>query len=86
MRHDGPRLYLFRPVEDLSALAEDGQNVIAGWGSSVTRPLANELERHVLKSRQGVVLVTHAILKIDQWSKPTETAELMRIEGAANFR
>ena len=83
MRQDGPRLYLFRPVEDLSALAEDGQNVIAGWGRTPDQPLANELERHVLKSRAGVVLVAHSILKIDQWFKSTERS---MIEGAANFR
>lgn len=85
MRLKGPRLYLFRPVEDLSALAEDGQHVLAGWGSSspAAQPLANELEKHVLKSRVGMVLVTHSILKIDQWYK---SAAWPGIEGAANFR
>jgi hypothetical protein len=83
LRVKGPRLYLFRPVEDLSALTEDGESVIAGWGSSVNRPLANELEKHVLKSRNGTVLVAHSILKIDQWFKAKERPV---IEGAPNFR
>lgn len=83
MRKKGPKLYLFRPVEDLSALSGDNQVHIVGWGSKETQPLANELEQHVLRSREGTVLVSNSILKIDQWflseARPT-------IEGAPNFR
>ena len=81
MRVEGSKLHLFRPIEDLSSLVEDG--AISGWGSSIPRPLANEFEQHVLKSRHGSVLVSYSILKIDQWSQPSETNG---IEGAANFR
>jgi hypothetical protein len=81
MRKEGAKLHLFRPIEDLSSLVDVGE--LSGWGSSVPRPLANEFEQHVLKSRHGAVLVSHSILKIDHWSKPSETDG---IDGAANFR
>ena len=81
MRKKGPKLYLFRPIEDLSALSPTDQ-VIAGWGVQ-NRPLANELERFVLKSRKGSVLVAHSILKIDQWFTKESHDQM---EGAHNFR
>lgn len=81
MRGEGSKLHLFRPIEDLSSLVDVGE--LSGWGSTVSRPLANEFEQHVLKSRNGAVLVSHSILKIDQWTKPSEKDG---IEGAANFR
>jgi hypothetical protein len=81
MRGEGSKLHLFRPVEDLSSLVDVGE--LSGWGSSVPRPLANEFEQHVLKSRNGAVLVSQSILKIDQWSKLSETDGM---DGPANFR
>ncbi|KAJ3046238.1 hypothetical protein HDV00_000050 [Rhizophlyctis rosea] len=84
-RSKGKRLYLFRPVEDLSLLSEDiGPPALAGWGKAPKRPMAADLEKYVIKSRHGTVLVQHTILKIDHWSK--EALIDSAIEGAANFR
>ncbi|KAJ3280819.1 hypothetical protein HK104_000390 [Borealophlyctis nickersoniae] len=84
-RAKGPRLYLFRPIEDLSLFSDDVAHPrMIGWGREPARPMAAELEKYVIKSRQGAVLVQHTILKIDQWTKEEQTEG--SIEGAANFR
>ena len=49
------------------------------------RPIANELEKFVIKGRQGSVLVQNTILKLDQWSKESKLSNT-HIEGATNFR
>jgi len=46
LRKKGARLYLFRPVEDLSSLA-DGASI--SWTKPSSRPVANELEKYVIK-------------------------------------
>ncbi|KAJ3086244.1 hypothetical protein HK102_013370 [Quaeritorhiza haematococci] len=86
MRRKGPRLYMFRPIEDLTVLSDSGMKPgLVGWGRAPpTRPIANELEKYVIKSRQGTVLVPYTILKVDHWSK--EVLSHSEIEGAPNFR
>ncbi|KAI9192964.1 inositol hexakisphosphate-domain-containing protein [Polychytrium aggregatum] len=83
IRHRGPRLYLFRPVEDLSVFAEE-KDTLMGWGQGPARKNINELETYVIKSRQGIVLVPHTILKVDFWS--AKASLQVEIEGASNFR
>ena len=84
IRKKGPRLYLFRPVEDLSVFSDsDPAHSMGGRGSG--QPIATELEKYVIKSRQGTVLVPHTILKIDFWSKSIPRKG-DGIDGAANFR
>jgi len=78
MRKKGPRLHLFRPVEDLSSFSSTLNENISGL-QSVNR--ATELERYVIIGRQGTVLLPHTILKLDQWS-----INLDAIPGASNFR
>ncbi|TPX58470.1 hypothetical protein SpCBS45565_g07990 [Spizellomyces sp. 'palustris'] len=80
-RVHGPRLHLFRPIEDLSLLSTD-MEAQKGRGWDKTRPTAYELEKHVIKSRKGTVLAAHTILKVDHWMKEAQDT----IEGAANFR
>ena len=50
-RQKGKRLYLFRPVEDLSLLSEEslGAPALAGWGKQPVRPMAADLEKYVIK-------------------------------------
>jgi hypothetical protein len=48
LRRDGPRLDLFRPVDDLSVFSEEAPS-ISGWRSASSRPIANELEKFVIK-------------------------------------
>ncbi|KAJ1570068.1 hypothetical protein HK096_003163 [Nowakowskiella sp. JEL0078] len=84
LRRKGARLYLFRPVEDLSVLSEAGLPMNGKYSSQVNRPIANELEKQVIKLRQGIVLVQHTILKVDHWMK--EQGKRSTIEGASNFR
>lgn len=81
LRKKGPRLYLFRPVEDLSVLSESHERTSADRGS---RPFTTELEKYVIKVRQGTVLGPHTILKVDHWS--SELFAKSAIEGAPNFR
>ncbi|RKO94243.1 inositol hexakisphosphate-domain-containing protein, partial [Blyttiomyces helicus] len=100
-RRKGPRLSLFRPVEDLTIFSEDN----APFAGLTQRPFENELEKYVIKSRQGTVLVAHTILKVDQWLhapsppsvpaglsdaagviSPTPTPTPLIVDGAYNFR
>ncbi|KAI8809960.1 inositol hexakisphosphate-domain-containing protein [Cladochytrium replicatum] len=83
-RKEGSRLFLFRPVEDLSILAESESIGTVAWGTRQTgKPLGNELEKHVMKMRQGKVLVQNSLLKIDHWQMGSEEG---LIKGAPNFR
>jgi hypothetical protein len=79
IRKKTPKLYLFRPVEDLHKLVS-GSSVASsrkkrgfyGPGmfdmSSTASSLASEMEEIILKSRTGVVLTSQTILKVDFWS------------------
>lgn len=79
MRKKGPRLHLFRPVEDLSSFSSTLNENTPGGYQSMNR--ATELERYVIIGRQGTVLVPHTILKLDQWSENVD-----EIPGVSNFR
>jgi protein-tyrosine phosphatase len=79
-RKKGPRLQFFRPIDDLSAFSGTLGGPTAVQGGRVV----SELERSVVKSRAGTVLVSNTILKLDLWSKKLLTKGL--IEGAGNFR
>ncbi|KAJ3193150.1 hypothetical protein HK101_005337 [Irineochytrium annulatum] len=83
-RRKGPKLNLFRPVEDLSVFSEEGPRV-SGIHHTSNVPIKNELEKFIIKQRQGSVLVHHTILKIDQWSKESSRGDNI-IDGAPNFR
>ncbi|KAJ8323879.1 hypothetical protein O5D80_007110 [Batrachochytrium dendrobatidis] len=85
LRRDSTSLSLFRPIEDLSVFSEDMSNTssLVGWGPN-QKPATRELDKHVIKSRKGIVLGPQTILKEDFWSKEKEG--LSTIEGAANFR
>ncbi|KAI9265662.1 inositol hexakisphosphate-domain-containing protein [Helicostylum pulchrum] len=78
LRKKSPKLYLFRPVEDLHVSVTNSSyysashrktygpgmfNMVGAVGS-----VASELEEIILKSRTGVVLTSQTILKIDFWS------------------
>lgn len=81
MRKKGPRLHLFRPVEDLSSFSSTlNENLSSGYQYQ-GKNRATELERYVVIGRQGTVLVPHTILKLDQWSMNND-----EIPGASNFR
>ena len=82
LRRKGPKLHLFRPIEDLSIFSG---NLHKGALTGIsTLNGASELEKYVIKSRQGTVLVSHTILKIDHWAK--DNSETPSIDGATNFR
>lgn len=50
LRRRGPRLFLFRPVEDLSIFAENEKSgSLSGWGVQSGMPVASELEKFVIK-------------------------------------
>ncbi|KAJ3409888.1 hypothetical protein HDV05_004169 [Chytridiales sp. JEL 0842] len=84
LRREGPRLDLFRPVDDLSVFSEDAPSM-SGWSRAPSRPIANELEKFVIKGRQGSVLAQNTILKLDQWSTESKLS-VTTVDGAANFR
>lgn len=92
IRRKGPhKLYIFRPVQDLSVLigSESHSCGVDGSGnglalSSSLAPPPNEFEKMVIKSRHGTVLGPQTILKVDQWA--TEVLEKVVIMGAPNFR
>ena len=79
---DASKLHIFRPVEDLCVIPDDEKlNQLVRTHS---RPIENELETHVIKSRQGTVLSSDTILKIDSWKK--EGLRKSVVEGANHFR
>jgi hypothetical protein len=52
LRHRGPRLFLFRPVEDLSVFARESSESkvpLTAWGENI--PVPSELEKFVIKVR-----------------------------------
>lgn len=83
MRYKGPRLYLFRPVDDLRGLNTSGSHdaVTVRRGIRHVGPsmfemvgagaqsgiVAGEMEEFILKARTGVVLTSQTILKVDFW-------------------
>ncbi|KAI8579918.1 hypothetical protein K450DRAFT_187884 [Umbelopsis ramanniana AG] len=81
LRRKGPQLYLFRPVEDLSALGNGRDNRSRANNSSSfghntgmfgmtdqnESRVAGEVEGYALKARSGSVLTSHTILKVDFW-------------------
>ncbi|KAG2202051.1 hypothetical protein INT47_006243 [Mucor saturninus] len=79
MRRKGPRLYMFRPVEDLHHLAiptnslqhhnKDSQGMfgMTGAGPQSNDNITVEMEEFVINSRTGVVLTSQTILKVDFW-------------------
>ncbi|TPX51665.1 hypothetical protein SeMB42_g01840 [Synchytrium endobioticum] len=88
MRKKGPRLYLFRPVEDLGVLSESvtpTSRLLRTKKLSGDRTQENEAEKYVIKSRQGTVLVPNTILKMDFWASANKSGPQV-IDGAANFR
>lgn len=77
LRKKGPQLFLFRPVEDLSAFS----NIIRGASETTN---SRELDTVAIKNRSGAVLTHQTILKLDNWH--AETTSRSGIEGAPNFR
>ncbi|KAI8886446.1 hypothetical protein K501DRAFT_177643 [Backusella circina FSU 941] len=83
MRRKGPRLYFFRPVEDLHQLVhphhkrghgfskllshEQGMFEMKGAGSQSNDVITVEMEQFIINSRTGVVLTSQTILKVDFW-------------------
>ncbi|KAI8371352.1 inositol hexakisphosphate-domain-containing protein [Radiomyces spectabilis] len=79
MRRKGPRLYYFRPVEDLSSLIhhKNSRNInrsiavqkrtLSTYQDSVSHPVANETHDLIVKTRGGVALRSQTILKVDFW-------------------
>jgi len=81
LRRKGPQLYLFRPVEDLSALGNGRDNRsrannftsfghgagMFGMTDQTENRVAGEVEGYALKARSGSVLTSHTILKVDFW-------------------
>lgn len=81
IRRKSPKLYLFRPVEDLHRLASFKNNYYSAsnnrrlYGPGMfdimgdnNQAVAPEIEQMILKSRTGVVLTSQSILKIDFWN------------------
>lgn len=81
IRRKSPKLYLFRPVEDLHRLASFKNNYYSAsnnrrlYGPGMfdimgdnNQAVAPEIEDMILKSRTGVVLTSQSILKIDFWN------------------
>ncbi|KAG2207019.1 hypothetical protein INT47_008488 [Mucor saturninus] len=78
LRKKSPKLYLFRPVEDLHLTIQTNNYSAShdrkGYGPGMfdmmgpVGSIASELEDVILKSRTGVVLTSQTILKIDFWS------------------
>lgn len=83
IRKKGPRLSIFRPVDDLSVLSE-GVGRITALGRGPSKPVVTELDKHVIKSRLGSVLGPQTILKVDHWA--SDLLVRSQIEGAPNFR
>ncbi|KAH6592131.1 hypothetical protein BASA50_008276 [Batrachochytrium salamandrivorans] len=84
-RSDSSSLSIFRPIDDLSAFSQDTlhANSLVGWGPN-KQPAVRELDKHVIRSRKGIVLGPQTILKEDSWSKDELSSS--KIEGARNFR
>ncbi|KAH6570550.1 hypothetical protein BASA60_007657 [Batrachochytrium salamandrivorans] len=68
-RSDSSSLSIFRPIDDLSAFSQDTlhANSLVGWGPN-KQPAVRELDKHVIRSRKGIVLGPQTILKEDSWS------------------
>lgn len=89
LRKKSPKLYLFRPVEDLHMSVTNGsffsashrRNYGPGMFDMVNSvgSVSTELEEIILKSRTGVVLTSQTILKIDFW-----TARNQRLDEEEN--
>ncbi|KAI8898833.1 inositol hexakisphosphate-domain-containing protein [Globomyces pollinis-pini] len=86
-RSSTPPLSIFLPCEDLSVFSHDIKNQgLTAWGPHSQQP-ATELDKYVIKSRSGSVLVQNTILKEDYWLKPSPTSPITRsLKGASNFR
>ncbi|KAI9328029.1 inositol hexakisphosphate-domain-containing protein [Zopfochytrium polystomum] len=84
LRRKGARLELFRPVEDLTLLSEN-PSLSSRILYNSERPMTNELEKFVIRGRQGSVLVQHTILKADHWPQQQRSTQIP-IEGASNMR
>jgi hypoxanthine phosphoribosyltransferase len=56
---------------------------LTAWGPHSTQP-ATELDKYVIKSRKGMVLIQNTILKEDYWFK--STSNVKGLKGASNFR
>ncbi|GAA5805134.1 inositol hexakisphosphate-domain-containing protein [Helicostylum pulchrum] len=78
MRRKGPRLYMFRPVEDLHHLVQpnhrsgravnsQGMFDMTGAGPQSNANITVEMEEFVINSCMGVVLTPQTILKVDFW-------------------
>ncbi|KAI8635991.1 inositol hexakisphosphate-domain-containing protein [Parasitella parasitica] len=79
MRRKGPRLYFFRPVEDLHLLTPtanqtrvsssnaQGMFDMTGAGHQANTGITVEMEEFAINSRTGVVLTSQTILKVDFW-------------------
>lgn len=95
LRKKTPKLYLFRPVEDLHLTIQTNNYSAShdhkGYGPGMfdmvgpVGSIAAELEDMILKSRTGVVLTSQTILKIDFWSTahyqldPQENNQLQKL-------
>ncbi|KAG1474862.1 hypothetical protein G6F56_000086 [Rhizopus delemar] len=94
MRRKGPRLYFFRPVEDLHQLTTHNQKKLGSgmFDMVATTDATVEMENVVINSRTGIVLTSQTILKVDFWhfGYPKETGQERHhrfvIDGASNFR
>jgi hypothetical protein len=75
-------LSLFLPCENLATTTVKAQDFVA-WGAP-KQDIVTELDKYVIKSRNGQVLVQNTILKEDHWFK--STTSLKTIKGASNFR
>jgi protein-tyrosine phosphatase len=83
LRNTTPPLSLFGPCEDLAILSETiSERGFAAWGPHSKQPVT-ELDKFVIKSRDGSVLVQNTILKEDFWFKSKGGDQL---KGASNFR
>jgi hypothetical protein len=76
-------LIIFRPVEDLTAFAQSAMGARATLGGTT-----NELENSVIRvripisqthmqNRNGTVLVSQTILKVDHWSSEMVTRSII---------
>ncbi|KAJ3508107.1 hypothetical protein NLJ89_g5936 [Agrocybe chaxingu] len=91
-KHQGSRLNVFAPVNDLSSLSKSGsgaRSLIPGKRNDVAiaggQILGDEYSDHVVKHRTGIILRESTLLKSDQWLRESSHVE-HEVRGAINFR
>ncbi len=87
LRRNPEPLSNFRPIDCLSALPTrpraGGKGAVGSTGATAGRP-DSSIEANAIKGRNGSVLSSHTLLKLDHWSRKGQLKTV--IQGAPNYR